>query len=881
MTVASPRPAFEAGLGFALDPFQRRALDALDAGQSVLVAAPTGSGKTIVAEYAATLALASGTKAFYTTPLKALSNQKYGDLVEVHGAGRVGLLTGDNAVNGNAPVVVMTTEVLRNMIYAGSSALEGLRYVVLDEVHYLQNRYRGAVWEEVIIHLPQTVDLVCLSATVSNAEEFADWIRTVRGATTAIIEERRPVELTNLYAVGERGVERIHLLPTFIPGPAQELRPNPEASRLDARGNTRVRGARGRPRSRLFTPRRTELVELLAEQAMLPAIAFIFSRAACDDAVKQCLAGGPALTSSEERRELRRIAEARMSALSEDDLVALGHDEWRSGFEAGIAAHHAGLVPPMKEAVEEAFAAGLVKVVFATETLSLGINMPARSVIIEKLSKFTGEHHEFLTPGEYTQLTGRAGRRGIDDVGYAIVCWSPFVPFDQVAGLASRRTYALTSSFRPTYNMAANLVARYPAEMAHHLLNLSFAQYRADRDVVALERQLERNRELLERQQGAAHCERGDLAEYRELLAARERATRDSRGGRQIANAIDALRPGDVLTVRRGGGRAVVLKHEGSRGGSRVLAIGSSRDVFRLSPGDFDHPPRPIATVPLPRPFAPRSAAFRRDVVAAMRSVRTSPDTHRADQDADERDQDRELAIAEHPVASCPELTIHLKGAGAVERLERDVARLERRVRGRSESLARQFDRVLRVIESWGYVDGWELTPAGHLLARLYSECDLLLAEALRVGLLDGLDAPELAAVLSCFTYEHRGPEDRALPSVRWPTSRVAKRSREIERLWRDLSANEDDAGLPETKAPDPGLVAALYAWADGDTLTDVLDEDDDLTGGDFVRHVKQVIDLLHQVGDVAPEPETAECARRAADACFRGVVAASSLLRP
>jgi ATP-dependent RNA helicase HelY len=880
MTAASPRPAFEAGLGFALDPFQRRALDALDAGQSVLVAAPTGSGKTIVAEYAAALALAGGTKAFYTTPLKALSNQKYGDLVRVHGAANVGLLTGDNAVNGNAPVVVMTTEVLRNMIYAESDTLEGLRYVVLDEVHYLQNRFRGAVWEEVIIHLPPTVDLVCLSATVSNAEEFADWIRTVRGATTAIIEERRPVELTNLYAVGERGVERIHLLATFIPGPSGELRPNPEASRLDARGKSRMRGERGRPRSRLFTPRRTELVELLAEQAMLPAIAFIFSRAACDDAVKQCLAAGLRLTTSDERRELRRIAESRMSELSEEDLVALGHDTWRAGFEAGIAAHHAGLVPPMKEAVEEAFAAGLVKVVFATETLSLGINMPARSVIIEKLSKFTGEHHEFLTPGEYTQLTGRAGRRGIDEVGYAIVCWSPFVPFDQVAGLASRRTYALTSSFRPTYNMAANLVARYPAEEAHHLLNLSFAQYRADRDVVALERQLERNRELLERQQAAATCRRGDVAEYRELLAARDTATRDRRGGRQIANAIDALRPGDVLTVRRGGGRAVVLKHEGSRGGSRVLAIGSSRDVFRLSPADFDRPPRPIATVPLPRPFAPRSAAFRRDVIAAMRSVRTSPDDL-GDAPEDEREQDREQAIAEHPVASCPELSVHLKAAGAVERLERDAARLERRVRGRSESLARQFDRVLRVVESWGYVDGWELTPAGHLLARLYSECDLLLAEALRIGLLDGLDAPELAAVLSCFTYEHRGPEDRALPPVRWPSSRVAKRSREIERLWRDLSANEDDAGLPETKAPDPGLVGALYAWADGDTLTDVLEEDDDLTGGDFVRHVKQVIDLLHQVAEVAPEPETGACARRAADGCFRGVVAASSLLRP
>ncbi|MGZ6975709.1 MAG: DEAD/DEAH box helicase [Acidimicrobiia bacterium] len=878
MTAASPRPAFEAGLGFALDPFQRRALDA---GQSVLVAAPTGSGKTIVAEYAIRLARSTGGKSFYTTPLKALSNQKYMDLIRIHGSGNVGLLTGDNAVNGDAPIVVMTTEVLRNMIYAGSDALDGLRYVVLDEVHYLQNRYRGAVWEEVIIHLPQSVDLVCLSATVSNAEEFADWIRTVRGETTAIIEERRPVELTNLYAVGERGVERIHLLPTFVPGPGGELRPNAEASRLDARGATRVRGQRGRPRSRLFTPRRVELVELLAEQTMLPAIAFIFSRAACDDAVKQCLAAGLRLTSSDERKELRRIAEARMSNLSEEDLVALGHDDWRAGFEAGIAAHHAGLVPPMKEAVEEGFAAGLVKVVFATETLSLGINMPARSVVIEKLSKFTGEHHEFLTPGEYTQLTGRAGRRGIDDVGYAIVCWSPFVPFDQVAGLASRRTYALTSSFRPTYNMAANLVARYPAEVAHHLLNLSFAQYRADRDVVALERQLERNRELLERQRAAATCELGDVVEYRELVAARDAARRGAGNSRKISDAIDTLRPGDVLQVRRGGGRAVVLKHEGTRGGARVLALGSSRAVFKLGPADFDRPPRPIANIELPKPYAPRSSAYRKDVIAAMRAVHAPGGPPPPDHDGDPDHEDRDHRIAEHPVAACPQLSVHLKAAGAMERLERDVARLERRVRSRSESLARQFDRVLRVIESWGYVDGWELTDAGHLLARLYSECDLLLAEALRIGLLDGMTEPELAALVSCFTYERRGPEDRALAPVHWPSSRVAKRCRELDRLWRDLSANEDDAGLPETRAPNPGLAAAMHAWAVGDSLTEVLDDDDELTGGDFVRHVKQVIDLLQQIGDVAPSQETADRARGAAMACFRGVVAASSLLRP
>src|SRR3954454_19109998 len=401
---------------FPLDPFQIAALDALDAGKSVLVAAPTGSGKTVVAEYAIAKALGQGGKAFYTTPLKALSNQKFGDLARMYGVERVGLLTGDNSINGEAPIVVMTTEVLRNMIYAASPTLDGLRYVVLDEVHYLQNRYRGAVWEEVIIHTPPDVDLVSLSATVSNAEEVAQWIQTVRGETAPVIEERRPVELSHLYAAGDRGSDRLHLLPTFVDHDGEPA-PNPVASRLDQRAPS----SRARSRSKLYKPWRSEIVERLWDEQMLPAIYFVFSRSGCDAAVDQCVAAGLRFTNGAERAQLREIADTHTAGLADDELDVLGYDPWLAGLEAGFAAHHAGLVPPMKEAVEEAFAGGLLKVVFATETLSLGINMPARSVVIEKLSKFTGERHEFLTPGEYTQLAGRAGRRGIDDVGYVVV----------------------------------------------------------------------------------------------------------------------------------------------------------------------------------------------------------------------------------------------------------------------------------------------------------------------------------------------------------------------------------------------------------------------------------------------------------------------------
>ena len=294
-----------------------------------------------------------------------------------------------------------------------------------------------------------------------------------------------------------------------------------------------------------------------------------------------------------------------------------------AGLEAGFAAHHAGMVPPMKEAVEEAFAAGLVKAVFATETLSLGINMPARTVVIEKLSKFTGERHEFLTPGEYTQLTGRAGRRGIDDLGYAAVLWNPYVPFDQVASLASTRSYALQSSFRPTYNMAANLVRRYPSDVAHHLLNLSFAQYGADKEIVRLERHLERSRELLASHRQAVQCERGDVEEYRALLRNRAERRQAARGGG--AAGFDALKPGDVIARR--GAKAVVLQRTRGRGDeTKLLVLTADRGVVRLGPTDFAGPVRAIAAIELPRPFAPRSPAFRRAVAEALRGVRVRTD---------------------------------------------------------------------------------------------------------------------------------------------------------------------------------------------------------------------------------------------------------------
>lgn len=513
---------FAANLSFDLDPFQRAACGALDEGRSVLVAAPTGAGKTVVAEFAVHLAMQSADeKVFYTTPIKALSNQKYQEFVETWGARNVGLLTGDTNINSSARIVVMTTEVLRNMLYADSPLLDRLAYVVMDEVHYLADRFRGAVWEEVIIHLPEEVRLVSLSATVSNAEEFGDWLQAVRGDTDVIVSEQRPVPLEQHVLAGGKLVDLFD-----SSGQAATHRVNPELQRLARAGGRSIRGRsergrRGSDRGRFHQGGqvsgridRPDVVALLHSKHLLPAIVFIFSRAGCDQAVRQVLRSGIRLTDTAERDEIRAIVEERARMLRDDDLAVLGYWEWLEGLQRGVAAHHAGMLPTFKEIVEDLFQRKLLKVVFATETLALGVNMPARSVVLEKLEKFNGEARVPITPGEYTQLTGRAGRRGIDVEGHSVIQWVDGLDPEAVASLASRRSYPLNSSFSPTYNMAVNLVDQFGRERTRQVLELSFAQFQADRAVVDLARTLRKQEDSMAGFEKAMQCHLGDFGEY-------------------------------------------------------------------------------------------------------------------------------------------------------------------------------------------------------------------------------------------------------------------------------------------------------------------------------------------------------------------------------
>src|ERR1700742_3063175 len=642
--------SFAEQLSFKLDDFQERACRALENGHGVLVCAPTGAGKTVVGEFGVHLALAAGRKCFYNTPIKALSNQKHNDLVARYGPQRIGLLTGDQSINGDADIVVMTTEVLRNMLYANSPALYGLSHVVMDEVHFLADRMRGAVWEEVILHLPDEVRVVSLSATVSNAEEFGGWIQTVRGDTTVVVDEHRPVPLWQHVLVGKRLFDLFDYdadEPGGAPSTTRQFRVDPEllrhiAHRREAdrmsdwqpRRQSGRSGRGGRPgRPRFYRPpSRPDVIATLDSEGLLPAITFVFSRAGCDAAVQQCLRSPLRLTTEEERAQIAEVIEHRCGDLADSDLAVLGYYEWRGGVLRGLAAHHAGMLPAFRHTVEELFTAGLVKAVFATETLALGINMPARTVVLERLVKFNGEQHVPLTPGEYTQLTGRAGRRGIDVEGHAVVLWHPNEETSEpsaVAGLASTRTFPLRSSFAPSYNMTINLVQHMGPEQAHQLLEQSFAQYQADRSVVGLVRGIERGRLMLDEiaaELGGADASILESARRRPRFSEMERAqSRASRLQRRQAasDALAALRRGDIITITHGrrGGLAVVLESARDSSDPRPLVLTEHRWAGRISSADYSGAQEPVGSMTLPKRVEHRQPRVRRDLASALRSA--------------------------------------------------------------------------------------------------------------------------------------------------------------------------------------------------------------------------------------------------------------------
>jgi ATP-dependent RNA helicase HelY len=772
---------FMEGYEFPLDDFQRLGCQHLEDGKSVLIAAPTGAGKTIIGEFATYLAERHGKRCFYTTPIKALSNQKYQDLVKMFGESEVGLLTGDSSVNSSARIVVMTTEVLRNMIYSDSDAIADLGYVVMDEVHYLADKFRGAVWEEILIHLPDRIQVVSLSATVSNAEEFGEWLKTVRGETEVVLSEIRPVPLYQHILIGNR------LLDLFV----DDGRVNPELVRLERNSARRIpggerlgsnRGWQQKSYSVIKSLSRPEVVEKLREREFLPVIYFIFSRAGCDAAVTQCIREGISLTNSEEKEQIRSVIARRTSELSTEDFGVLGFYEWCQALERGIAAHHAGLLPMFKETIEELFQLGLLKVVFATETLALGINMPARTVLLEKLVKWNGESHAQISPGEYTQLTGRAGRRGIDIEGNAVVMWSEQIDSSMAAGLASTRTYPLKSSFSPTYNMTANLIDRFGRERARKSLGASFAQFQADKAVVGLARQIEKNNLTINSLRGDATCHLGDMDDY--------------------------------------------MDHRFS-----IKELEASFSARRIS-------------------------GNRRKAHAAI----------------DEEISEHRRYLKSHPCHQCPDRESHARNFEKAARLERESQGLSNRMESRTNVIPRTFDRVGAVLTELDYLRGDSLTPQGVLLTKLYAESDLLLAELVNSNLFDDIGPSELVSILSSLIYEGRGERSR---SPRLPKT-VEALVPEVARIWSRIVLLEESHGITPQSEPNFDLAWSAFRWANGYGLQTILRETE-ITVGDFIRCIRQIIDLLGQLLDANPDMHA--LVRDAMKRIDRGVIAYAAVI--
>ena len=772
--------AFKKGYDFPFDDFQIEACHAIESGKGVLVAAPTGAGKTIVGEFAAHLAIKTGAKCFYTTPIKALSNQKFQELTAVYGEENVGLLTGDSSINGEASIVVMTTEVLRNMIYAESQTLSSLGFVVMDEVHYLADKFRGAVWEEILIHLPERIQVISLSATVSNAEEFGEWLNTIRGETTVVVSEIRPVPLYQHVLMGNR------LLDLFV----DDGRVNPEILRLEKESHRNIRTSNQRnwsnSDSRSYRQKqisKPEIIEKLESQGYLPAIFFVFSRVGCDASVRACISANLKMTNSEERAEIKEVIAAKTAELPEEDYAVLDFYNWCDALERGIAAHHAGLLPMFKETIEELFQRGLIRCVFATETLALGINMPARTVVLEKLTKWNGETHAAITPGEYTQLTGRAGRRGIDIEGNAVVLWNETIDSGTAAGLASTRTYPLRSSFSPTYNMSANLISRFNRELARTSLAASFAQFQADRAVVGLTKQIGKSDKLIAQYVQESECHLGNFKNYMSY--------------RVEIRAIE---------------REVVAQGRNYRG---------NRNEFLKNSED-------------------RITSLRKD----MKS---------------------------DPCHQCPEREAHARIAEKGERLQRENLGLIKRIEDRTNVIPKTFDRIISVLTELEYIKNDSLTENGKILTKIYAETDLLISEILRKGILNDLPAAELVALLSTCVFENRGEKSN---SPRIPKS-LNEPLEKLVKTWGELTILEGNFNLSTQREPDLDFIWQSYRWASGHSLTSIL-RDSEVTVGDFVRVMRQLIDLLGQLLNARPEMRIV--IREALKRIDRGIISYSAV---
>jgi len=837
---------------FELDQFQKQAIAALNAGKSVVVCAPTGSGKTLVGEYAIHRALARGGRVFYTTPLKALSNQKLRDFREQFGQDLVGLLTGDIAINRDAPILVMTTEIFRNMLYGTpigqvGTSLAGLEVVVLDECHYMNDRQRGTVWEESIIYCPTPIQLVALSATVANSQQLTDWINNVHGQTELIYSDFRPVPLQFFFG-NPKGIfplldkDKKQLNPKL-----QEKRPRRYVTKDD------------RPEA----PSIPFVVAQLQERSLLPAIYFIFSRRGCDRAVQEM--GKVSLVDTKEAAQIKALV---------DDFCRRHPEAARSGqvepLCRGIAAHHAGILPTWKSLVEELFAQGLVKVVFATETLAAGINMPARTTVISSLSKRTDQGHRLLMASEFLQMAGRAGRRGMDTTGNVVILQTPFEGAKEAGRLAMAQPDPLVSQFTPSYGMVLNLLQTHTLPQVKELIEKSFAQYLATgylqpqrlyiNELIAEQTKIDVQLAAVDAKQLAAYEKMAArLKEERRLLKILQQQSQEVYQ-QHLSVVMESARPGWIVYLK---GKHFPVAHPVPAVVVEIVAqklplyvcLGNNNRWYVATDAD-------IAGIgqqaKLPRMMLPTGLELKpgqslkeetgnEAVLKLLEGAVFTPVIAPEVQEQMTKVQELDEQLKAHPIRQHGDPTNLLRKQQRRAQLQGEISDRQAKLRQQQSQNWQEFLNLIEILREFNCLDDLTPTENGQAAAAIRGENELWLGLALKSGCLDDLDPPRLAAAIAALVLEPPRPDS-------WtnyePPLVALEALYNLRHLRRQLfqAQNRYQVGLPIWLEYD--MVGIVEQWALGVEWQE-LGNNTNLDEGDVVRMLRRTLDLLSQIPHV------------------------------
>ena len=834
---------------FPLDKFQLEAIAALNAGKSIVVCAPTGSGKTLLGEYAIYKALATNRRVFYTTPLKALSNQKLRDFRHRFGFDQVGLLTGDTSVNRDAPILVMTTEIFRNMLYGTpigevGTSLVGVEAVVLDECHYMNDRSRGTVWEESIIYCPPDIQLVALSATVANSAQLTDWISKVHGATALIHSDFRPVPLEFHFA-SPKGL--FPLLDSTGKKINPRLRGTPRNLRKDKNG-----------KPRFDAPNLPFVISQLQQRDMLPAIHFIFSRKGCDQAIGQL--DKMSLVNETEAQQLKTQIDAFLTANPE-----IGRSQYLSSLYRGIAAHHAGILPAWKGLVEELFQQGLIKVVFATETLAAGINMPARTTVISSLSKRTDRGHRLLTASEFLQMAGRAGRRGMDKVGYVVTVQSPYEGAKDAAELATSPADPLVSQFTPSYGMVLNLLQTHSIEEVRNLVERSFGQYLAGLAMAPQQETIDQLSSQIQQIEAQLACiDLELLAEYEKL---RERLREEKRLHKILFDQAEEQRLNELAAYIPFvlSGSLVLIKPEQTKPIAAVIAskvsssgkfpwlvclsqtnqwlVISYKDVFLLGTQwlttELPYPEQLVL-----KPGQSISGDEQTKAIATQIPNIPFPDLPAEVLTQYQRVMDLEVELNEHVVANWSDRSVIAKKARKLEQLKEMLDYQSQTLQQKQQHHWEEFSSLVSILQNFSFLEGVEPTPLGEVAASLRGDNELWLALALLSGELDHLDPHHLATACAALVTENSRPDSRVnfsiSPTVEDALSGLRNVRRQLFQLQRRYNVL-----IPIWLEYE--IVGLIEQWALGMNWQELC-QNTTLDEGDIVRIARRTLDLLSQI---------------------------------